>query len=81
MRQLVRQTSGRAIAVLALSALLIWGSQSSSSSHASSPAASTRDAGGPHDEYHALEWIYGGGEGGDTGRGQHYHCDRREGVG
>ena len=41
MRQLVRQTSGSAIAVLALSALLIWGSHSVSSSQASSPAAST----------------------------------------
>ncbi|MEO8341934.1 MAG: Do family serine endopeptidase, partial [Nitrospirota bacterium] len=41
MRQLVRQTSGYALAVAALSALLIWGSQSFSSSHASSPAAST----------------------------------------
>src|SRR4029077_18932626 len=36
----VRQTSGSAIAVLALSALLIWGSHSLSSSQASSPAAS-----------------------------------------
>ena len=41
MRQLVRQTIGSAIAVAALSALLIWGGQSLSSSHASSPAAST----------------------------------------
>jgi serine protease Do len=41
MRQLVRQTNGIAIAVAALSALLIWGGQSLSSSHASSPAAST----------------------------------------
>jgi serine protease Do len=41
MRQLVRQTIGSAIAVAALSALLIWGGQSLSSSQASSPAAST----------------------------------------
>src|SRR5207302_1618198 len=41
MRQLVRQTIGSAIAVAALSALLIWGSHSLSSSHASSPAAAT----------------------------------------
>ena len=41
MRQLVRQTMGSAIAVAALSALLIWGDQSLSNSHASSPAAST----------------------------------------
>ena len=41
MRQLVRQTIGSAIAVAALGALLIWGGQSLSSSHASSPAAST----------------------------------------
>ncbi|TMQ26678.1 MAG: hypothetical protein E6K65_15015 [Nitrospirae bacterium] len=41
MRQLVRQTSGSAIAVLALSALLILGSHSLSSSQALSPAAST----------------------------------------
>jgi serine protease Do len=40
MRQLVRQTMGSAIAVAALSALLIWGGQSLSNSHASSPAAS-----------------------------------------
>ena len=41
MRQPVRQTIGSAIAVASLSALLIWGGQSLSSSHASSPAAST----------------------------------------
>jgi serine protease Do len=41
MRQLVCQTSGSAIAVVALSALLIWGGHSVSSSQASSPAAST----------------------------------------
>ena len=41
MRQLVRQTVGSAIAVAALSALLIWGGESLSSSHASGPAAST----------------------------------------
>lgn len=41
MRQPVRQTIGRAIAVAALSALLIWGGQSLAPSHASSPAAST----------------------------------------
>ena len=41
MRQLVRQTSGCAMVVAALSAFLIWGGQSLSSSHASSPAAST----------------------------------------
>ncbi len=41
MRQLVRQTIGSAVAVAALSALLIWGGQSLSSSHASSQAAST----------------------------------------
>src|ERR1022692_4511344 len=41
MRQLVRQTSGCAIAVSALSALLIWGGQLLPTSHASSPAAST----------------------------------------
>ena len=41
MRQLVRQTNAYAMAVVALSALLIWGSQSFSSSQASSPAAST----------------------------------------
>jgi serine protease Do len=41
MRQLDRQTIGSAIAVASLSALLIWGGQSLSSSHASSPAAST----------------------------------------
>ena len=41
MRQLVRQTIGSAIAVAALSVLLISGGQSLSSSHASSPAAST----------------------------------------
>lgn len=41
MRQFVRQTSGCAMAGVALSALLIWGSQSFSSSHASSPSAST----------------------------------------
>jgi serine protease Do len=37
----VRQTIGSAMAVAALSALLIWGGQSISSSHASSPVAST----------------------------------------
>jgi len=41
MRQPVRQTLGTAIAVAALSALLIWGGQSLATSHASSPAAST----------------------------------------
>lgn len=41
MKQLVRQNIGNAIAVTALSALLIWGGQSLSSSHASSPASST----------------------------------------
>ncbi len=41
MRPFVRQTIGSAIAVASLSALLIWGGQSLSSSHASSPAAST----------------------------------------
>lgn len=41
MRQPVRQTIGRAIAVAALSALLIWGGQSLAPSHASSPVAST----------------------------------------
>ena len=41
MKQLVRQTIGSAIAVAALSTLLMWGGQSLSSSHASSPAAST----------------------------------------
>ncbi|MCI0427700.1 MAG: DegQ family serine endoprotease [Nitrospiraceae bacterium] len=41
MRQPVRQTNGIVIAVVALSALLIWGGQSLSSSHASSPAAAT----------------------------------------
>ena len=41
MRQFVRQTIGSAIAVAALSALLIWGGQSLPTSHASSPAAST----------------------------------------
>src|SRR5437867_3542317 len=41
MRQLVRQTIGSAIAVAALSALLIWAGQLVSSSHASSPAAAT----------------------------------------
>lgn len=42
MRQLVRQTTiGSAIAVTALSALLIWGGHSLSSSQASSPAPST----------------------------------------
>ena len=41
MRQLVRQTIGSAIAVAALSALLIWSGESLSTSHASSPAAST----------------------------------------
>ncbi len=41
MSQLVRQTIGSAVAVAALSALLIWGGQSLSSSHASSQAAST----------------------------------------
>ena len=40
MRQLVRQTIGSAIAVTALSTLLIWGSQSLPFSHASSPVAS-----------------------------------------
>lgn len=39
MRQPVRQTIGRAIAVGALSALLIWGGQSLTTSHASNPAA------------------------------------------
>ncbi|MEK7236517.1 MAG: DegQ family serine endoprotease [Nitrospirota bacterium] len=39
MKQLVRQTIGSAIAVAALSALLIWGGQSLSYSHASSTAA------------------------------------------
>jgi len=38
MRQLVRHTLGSAIAVAALGALLIWGGQSLSSSHASSAA-------------------------------------------
>ena len=41
MKQLVRQSIGGAVALAALSALLIWGGQSLSSSHASSPAAST----------------------------------------
>ena len=41
MRQLVRQTIGSAIAVAALSTLLIWGIQSLPFSHASSPVAST----------------------------------------
>ena len=41
MRQLVRQTNGIVIAVAALSALLIWGGQSLSSSQASSPVAAT----------------------------------------
>jgi serine protease Do len=41
MRQLVRQTNGIVIAVAALSALLIWGSHSLSSSQASSPVAAT----------------------------------------
>jgi serine protease Do len=42
MKQPVRQPIvGSAVAVAALSALLIWGGQSLSSSHASSPAAST----------------------------------------
>lgn len=41
MRQLVRQTIGSATAVAALSALLIWGGYSLSSSQASSPTAST----------------------------------------
>ncbi len=41
MRQLVRQTIGSAIAVAALSALLIGSGQSLSASHASSPAAAT----------------------------------------
>jgi serine protease Do len=40
MRQTVRRTIGCAIAVAVLSAPLIWGSQSISSSHASSPATS-----------------------------------------
>src|SRR4051812_47705952 len=40
MRQTVRRTLGCAIAVAVLSAPLIWGSQSISSSHASSPVAS-----------------------------------------
>ena len=40
MRQLVHQTTAYAMAVVALSALLIWGSQSLPSSHASSPSAS-----------------------------------------
>ena len=40
MRQPVRQTIGRVIAVSALSALLIWGGQSLTTSHASSSAAS-----------------------------------------
>ena len=38
------------------------------------------DAGCPHDEHHAIEWIYGGGEGGDTSRGQHHHRDICEKV-
>ena len=41
MRQLVCQTNGIVIAVVALSALLIWGGHSLSSSQASSPAAET----------------------------------------
>jgi len=41
MKHIVRQTIGSAIAVAALSTLLIWGGQSVSSSHASSPAAAT----------------------------------------
>ena len=41
MRQFGRQTIGSAIAVAALSALLIWAGQLVSSSQASSPAAST----------------------------------------
>lgn len=41
MRQPVRQTLRNAIAVGALSALLIWGGQSLSPSHALSPAPST----------------------------------------
>lgn len=40
MRQIVRRTIGCAIAMAVLSAPLIWGSQSVSSSHASSPATS-----------------------------------------
>ena len=40
MRQLVRQTVGSAVAVAAVSGLLMWGGQSFSSSHASSPAPS-----------------------------------------
>ena len=44
MSQLVRQTIGSAVGVAALSALLIWGGQSLSSSHASSQAASTATA-------------------------------------
>jgi serine protease Do len=40
MRQTIRRTIGCAIAVAVLSAPLIWGSQSISSSHASSPATS-----------------------------------------
>lgn len=39
MRQLIRQTIRSAMTVTALSALLIWGGQSLSPSHASSPAA------------------------------------------
>ena len=41
MRQLVRHTNGIVIAVAALSALLIWGGHSLSSSQASSPTAAT----------------------------------------
>lgn len=41
MRPLVRQTNGIVIAVAALSALLIWGGHSLSSSQASSPSAAT----------------------------------------
>ena len=40
MRQIVRRTIGCAIAVVVLSTPLMWGSQSVSSSHASSPVTS-----------------------------------------
>ena len=81
MRQLVRQTIGSAIAVAALSALADLGRPIVILFPCVESGCFDGDAGCPHDEHRAIEWIYGGGEGGDTGRGQHYHRDRREGVG